>query len=232
MKQTVYRDDFVQAFKDHNREDSFSIEALDLIYDYLIDYEENTDAGEIELDVISICGEFSEENILDFANRELDIEDFRYLLDEDDEDDSEDEIFDFSTYSQKVIQLSPNIPEDYKEFKIIGNKKVRRKDKSNYYRILLIGLLNENEEWEDIPNPYFITDLDYKYYGLAFTNEEACEIGEQIPVEKEEIMDKKEVTSWEAMDLDFIREAVQEHLIDNGEFVGFTSDDTVVYSEY
>lgn len=234
MKQTVYRDDFIQAFKDHNRGNSFSIEALDLIYDYLIDYEENG-GEEIELDVVSICGEFgfSEENILDFANRKLDIEDFEYLLDEDERDNNEDEIFDFSTYSQKIIELSPNIPEEYKEFRIIGNKKIRRKDKKAYYRILLIGLLSENQEWEDIPNPYFITDLDYQYYGLAFTNEEACEIGEQIPVEEnEEIMDKKDVTSWEAMDLDFIKEAVQEHLIGNGEFGGFTSDDTVVYSEY
>jgi len=234
MKQTVYYDDFVRAFKDLNREDSFSIEALNLIYDYLIDYEENTGGEEIELDVISICGEFSEESILDFANRELDIEDFKYLLDEDDEDYSEDVIYDFSTYSQKIIELSPNIPEDYKEFKIIGNKKVRKKDKKEYYRILLIGLFNENEEWEDIPNPYFITDLDYQYYGLAFTNEEACEIGEQIPVKEGEGIESKEdkSISWGDMDLDFIKEAVQEHLIDNGEFVGFTSDDTVVYSEY
>lgn len=234
MKQTVYYNDFIQAFKDHNREDSFSGEALELIYDYLIDYEENT-REEIKLDVISICGEFSEEDILDFANRELDIEDFKYLLDEEDEDDSEEEIFDFSTYSQKVIELSPNIPEDYKEFKIIGNKKVRRKDKKDYYRILLIGLLNENEEWEDISNLYFITDLDYKYYGLTFTNEEACKIGEQIPIEEDkeaESNDNNTSSSWEAMDLEFIKEAVQEHLIDNSMFVGFTSNDTVVYSEY
>lgn len=230
MKKTVYYNDFVQAFIDYGRDENFSREALKLIYDYLIDSEENG-REEIELDVVSICGDFSEENALDFANRELDIEDFRHLLEE---DDSEDEIFDFSTYSQKVIELSPNIPEDYKEFKIIGNKKVRKKDKKEYYRILLIGLLNENEEWKDIPNPYFITDLDYNYYGLAFTNDEACEIGEQIPVEEEEEVEsnEKKVTSWEDMDLDFIKEILQEYLIDSGGFIGFTSNDTVVYSEY
>ena len=224
MKQTVYENDFIQAFIDHNRQDNFSREALILIYDYLIEYE--SCGEEIELDVISVCGEFSEEDILDFARRELDIDDFRDLVDED-------EIFDFSTYSQKVIELSLNIPEDYKEFKVIGNKKIKKEDKSGYYRILLIGLLDENEEWLDTSNPYFVTGLDYTYYGLAFTNDEACKIGEQIPIkEKDEEVINNKSTSWEDLDLDTIREAVEEYLTNTGGFVGITSDDKVVYSEY
>jgi len=237
MKKTVYYNDFVQAFIDHNREDNFSREALELIYDYLICYEEST-GQEIELDVISICGEYSEEDILEFAKSNLDIEDFRYLLEE---NDNEEEIFDFSTYEKRVDELVLNIPtiyvdfttELYKDYKIIGNKKVRREDEEGYYRILLIGILDENKEWIDSTNVYLVTDLDYNFAGIALTNEEAKEIGEQMPVkENERIADKKEFNVWEDMDLAFIREAVQEHLIDLSRFVGFTSHNTVVYEDY
>jgi len=47
-------DQFVDAFKRMGREDQFSRTALDLIYDYLNEYED------IELDIIAICCEFSE----------------------------------------------------------------------------------------------------------------------------------------------------------------------------
>jgi len=232
MKKTVYYNDFVQAFIDHNREDSFSREALELIYDYLICYEENT-GEEIELDVISICGEYSEEDILTFAKNNLDIEDFF------DEDKDEEEIFDFSTYEKRVDKLVLNIPnlyvdfttELYKDYKIIGNKKVRREDEEGYYRILLIGILDENGEWIDSTNVYLVTDLDYNFAGIALTNEEAKEIGEQIPIKERETEENKD-KSWEDLDLDIIREAVEDDLVDSGLFVGVTSQDIVVYQVY
>lgn len=59
MKQTVYFNDFHQAFKNHDRATQFSYEGLELIYDYLLELEQ--DAGwEIELDVIAICCDYSE----------------------------------------------------------------------------------------------------------------------------------------------------------------------------
>lgn len=59
MKQTVYFNDFHQAFKNHDRASQFSYEGLELIYDYLISYEDDTNE-ELELDVIAICCEYSE----------------------------------------------------------------------------------------------------------------------------------------------------------------------------
>jgi hypothetical protein len=232
MKKSVYYNDFVQEFIDYNREDSFSREALELIYDSLICYEEDT-GEEIELDVIYICGKYSEEDILEFAKRELDINDLIY------EEEDEEEIFDFSTYEKRVDELVFNIPnlyvdfttELYKDYKIIGNKKVRREDEESYFRILLIGILAENGEWIDSSNVYLVTDLDYSFAGIALTNEEAKEIGEQLPVKEVDKVNIEE-KSWEDIDFDVIRKAVEDDLVDRGCFVGFTSKDTVVYQDY
>ena len=55
MKQTVYLNDFRNAFKQAGRDTQFSYEALELIYNYLEQLDEN-----MELDVISICCDLSE----------------------------------------------------------------------------------------------------------------------------------------------------------------------------
>lgn len=62
MKTTVSKHDFRKAFEDYNRQDNFSYEGLDALFDYLENYEEETDS-EIELDVIALCCEFMEETI-------------------------------------------------------------------------------------------------------------------------------------------------------------------------
>jgi hypothetical protein len=59
MKQTVYFNDFHQAFVSMDRGSQFSYEALELIYDYLLELEQDT-GWEIELDVIAICCDYSE----------------------------------------------------------------------------------------------------------------------------------------------------------------------------
>jgi hypothetical protein len=59
MKTTVYQSDFREAFKRAGREKSFSYEALEMIFDYIEEYEQST-GEEIELDVIAIDCEWSE----------------------------------------------------------------------------------------------------------------------------------------------------------------------------
>jgi hypothetical protein len=70
MKQTVYLDEFRQAFHNMGRGEQFSYEALELIYDYL----EESDP-DMELDVIAICCDFSEGGFLEVANELDDDED-------------------------------------------------------------------------------------------------------------------------------------------------------------
>jgi predicted ArsR family transcriptional regulator len=59
MKTTVYLEDFRAAFNRAGRGDQFSYEGLELIYDYLDEYERDS-GKEIELDVIALCCEWSE----------------------------------------------------------------------------------------------------------------------------------------------------------------------------
>ena len=67
MKTTVTVGSFIQAFSDCNRAENFSYNALECIFDYLEEYEDQT-GEEIELDVIAICCEFSEINLKDLKN--------------------------------------------------------------------------------------------------------------------------------------------------------------------
>jgi hypothetical protein len=57
MKQSVTFSAFVDAFHAYKRFDQFGYEALRIIFDYLEEYEANTQ--EIELDVIAICCEYT-----------------------------------------------------------------------------------------------------------------------------------------------------------------------------
>lgn len=60
MKQTVYLSDFRDAFHRANRGGQFSYEGLEVLFDYLENWE--ADAGEdLELDVVAICCDFAEE---------------------------------------------------------------------------------------------------------------------------------------------------------------------------
>jgi hypothetical protein len=74
MKQTINFTDFQRAFTDCNREDNFSYEALQALFNWLEEYEEDI-GEEIELDVIEICCEFTEyENLEELQERYTDIE--------------------------------------------------------------------------------------------------------------------------------------------------------------
>jgi len=65
MKTTVTAQDFRDAFRDMDR-NYFSCEALNLLFGYFEQFEEDS-GEEMELDVISICCDFSEETPEDIA---------------------------------------------------------------------------------------------------------------------------------------------------------------------
>ena len=76
MKKTVYKNDFIREFKDYGREDNFTLDGLQVLFDHLEQYEEDT-GQEVELDVISLCDDYRESTYLEFINYyELKIDDY------------------------------------------------------------------------------------------------------------------------------------------------------------
>lgn len=82
MYQSISNYDFHNAFKLRGRENQFSYEALNLLFDYFESIED--ESNQIELDVISICCDFSEDHYKDIFNT--------YGIECDSEDPSDDEI--------------------------------------------------------------------------------------------------------------------------------------------
>ena len=68
MKQTITLYKFREEFNTM-RPDSFSYEGLEALFNYLVDMEEDTGA-ELELDVIQLCGDFSEYQDLEEFNKD------------------------------------------------------------------------------------------------------------------------------------------------------------------
>lgn len=66
MKTTVYFDDFYNAFMSV-RPENFSYSGLEQLYSYLEEYEDSTGC-EMELDVIALCCDFSEDTIKYFLD--------------------------------------------------------------------------------------------------------------------------------------------------------------------
>ena len=101
MKKTVSESDFFAAFRAYGREDQFSNQALDLLFEYFQSLEEDT-GEEIELDPIAICCEYNELTFAEIA-AEYDIS----TKDEDgediDEDDLKDAVRDYLEYNTCVI---------------------------------------------------------------------------------------------------------------------------------
>lgn len=78
MITTINENDFIQAFKNMGRDGQFSPEALRELFKYYEEYEDST--GEtVELDVIDICGKWSEyqsqDDIKDDYDPEMTIDD-------------------------------------------------------------------------------------------------------------------------------------------------------------
>jgi len=81
MKQIITRNDFHKAFKEL-RPHNFSYEGLNILFDYLEELEEDT-GQEIELDVITICTEYTEYDSLedfqeDYGKNYRNLDDIRY----------------------------------------------------------------------------------------------------------------------------------------------------------
>ena len=75
MKQTINLYQFRDAFRDHDRLDNFSYEGLEVLFESLESFAEDT-GTEIELDVIGLCCEFSEDTPEGIAsNYNIDISD-------------------------------------------------------------------------------------------------------------------------------------------------------------
>lgn len=74
MIQTLRLSDFTNAFRNSDRADQFSYEALTLIFDYIEEYERGI-GEKVEFDLIGLCCEWAEdtpENIAASYNIDLD----------------------------------------------------------------------------------------------------------------------------------------------------------------
>lgn len=77
MYQTVNFGDFCDAFRAYNRDNNFSYTGKRALFEYLENYEDDT--GEtVELDVIALCCEYSEDDVDDI------IRDYDIAIDDDD----------------------------------------------------------------------------------------------------------------------------------------------------
>lgn len=97
MKQTVYFQDFVDAFRRFDRYEAFGYDGLRIIFDYLEQYEQ--DGGEeLELDVIAICCDYNMMHYSDIAR------DFQIDLDGlDDEIDQKQAVMDYLCDNTTVL---------------------------------------------------------------------------------------------------------------------------------
>jgi len=77
MKQTMNEFDFKNEFK-KIRPDNFSYDGLTALYDYLIQYEEDT-GEELEFDPVAYCCEFSEYENFKEVKQDYDVEDLEHL---------------------------------------------------------------------------------------------------------------------------------------------------------
>ena len=77
MKQTMNEFDFKNEFK-KIRPENFSYDGLTVLYDHLIQYEENTDQ-ELEFDPIAYCCEYTEFDSFEDVKKNYDVEDLEHL---------------------------------------------------------------------------------------------------------------------------------------------------------
>ena len=66
MKTTVSLYDFREAFRACGRAEQFSHEGLEVLFDYLEQYEDDT-GEELELDVVALCCDFYEDTVESIA---------------------------------------------------------------------------------------------------------------------------------------------------------------------
>ena len=97
MKQTINLYDFRQAFVDMDRKTNFSYEGLELLFNHLEALEEDT-GEEIELDVVAICCDFSENTPDEIAdNYSIDLTDCA------DDDEKRDAVIEYLNNNTMVV---------------------------------------------------------------------------------------------------------------------------------
>jgi len=103
MKTTVSNSDFHDAFRSYDRMENFSYEGRNLLFDFLEEME--SDKGEeMELDVIAICCEFSEDTVEDIAsNYSIDLSYF----DEDDDEGRKEAVLEYLKDNTMVVGETP-----------------------------------------------------------------------------------------------------------------------------
>ena len=75
MKTAVSLYDFREAFRTMGRAEQFSYEGLEVLFDYLEQYEDDT-GEELELDVVALCCDFYEDTVAEIArNYSIDLND-------------------------------------------------------------------------------------------------------------------------------------------------------------
>jgi predicted ArsR family transcriptional regulator len=112
MKQTIDLYTFRNAFYNMGRKDSFSYEGLEVLFDYLEEFEQAT-GEELELDVISLCGEFAESTIDDLISEyDIDISD----CDPDDEEAIEETVMEYLEQNTTVCGVTSEGSVVYAEF--------------------------------------------------------------------------------------------------------------------
>lgn len=110
MKTTVSVYDFRDSFRRCGRENQFSYEGLQVLFDYLEEYEEGT-GEEIELDVIALCCEFAESTYEELA------EAYDFDIDEDeDEDDRLEALSEWLSERTQVCGITDNKTIVYGQF--------------------------------------------------------------------------------------------------------------------
>jgi hypothetical protein len=82
MKQTVHNSDFHDAFIKSGRENQFSYQGRNVLFDWIEQLDADT-GEETELDVIALCCEFSESTTEEILN------DYGYMLNDTDEKDTD-----------------------------------------------------------------------------------------------------------------------------------------------
>ena len=97
MKTNVSYYDFRDAFAAYDRIDQYTREGLEMLYNFLIEMEQDT-GEELELDVIAICCDFSEETWSEIAdNYSIDLSDC------DDDDDKKQAVIEHLEYNTLYV---------------------------------------------------------------------------------------------------------------------------------
>ena len=96
MKTTVYLNEFRDYFN-KIRPNNFSYEGLGILYDYLLEYEDST-GEEIDLDVIELCCDYSEDSLSNIVDS--------YSIDLEGEDDHEQAVKDYLENETTLVGIT------------------------------------------------------------------------------------------------------------------------------